>query len=473
MGNINTLSKVCDAADWFDPEMLDIIQNELRETSRFHRKQWEFAMIFLALKKYDLLTPDRFGLCLGGGKERVLYSIARHIRQLVVTDLYEQETTWDCAKTDDPDRFIKTDKPFEVDDAKLKALRMDMRQLDFADNTFDFCYSSCAIEHIGVYNDFLQHLNEVHRVLREGGLYVFTTEFHFGNETIDDANNFIFSADYLNKLISECNLSSVQQPDVAITHHNANLPLPSLVKNLNYVNEGHLSGHLLEEVPHIQLLKGKYPFTSILFILKKDSQNEDKNGVVFYGRESSRSFLQEGITKYCRWLQNSAITINPFSALPNGVSRFFVDHADFFNKPDDEPDKDHSVFHSDYFWLGSGEMAFRIRLLVTEVNPYQPCTLVLRIHRYATLASRTVETVEEVSLTIKETGWVEQEIVIPLDKNYCYAVLGKVVEGECRFGKIEINAISAHLKPKRKAVPAMLENGKSFLKRSERKRRRQ
>jgi len=473
METMNTLSKVCDAADWFAPEMLDIIHNELREPPRFHRKQWEFAMIFLALKKYGLLKSDKFGLSLGGGKERVLYAIARQIRQLVVTDLYEQETTWDCAKTDDPDRFIKTDKPFEVDDSKLKALRMDMRHLDFADNTFDFCYSSCAIEHIGVYDDFLQHLNEVHRVLKEGGLYVFTTEFHFGNETIEDANNFIFSADYLNKLISECNLSLAEQPDVAINHHNANLPRPSLVKNLNYVKEGHLSGRLLEEVPHLQLLKGKYPFTSILFILKKDSGNENNNAMVFYGLESSRSFLQAGIAEYRHWLQNSAISINPFSALPGGVSRFFVDHADFFNKPDDEPDKAHTAFHSDYFWLGTGEMAFRIGLLITEANPYQPCTLELRIHRYATLASQTIDAVEEVNLTVKETGWMEREIVIPIDEDYCYAILGKVIDGECRFSKIEINALNNQLKPKDNSTPAMPENGMSFWKRTVRKCRRQ
>jgi SAM-dependent methyltransferase len=376
----------------------------------------------------------------------------------VVTDIYEQETTWDCAKTDDPDRFIKTDKPFEVDDAKLKALRMDMRYLDFADNTFDFCYSSCAIEHIGVYDDFLQHLNEVHRVLKEGGLYVFTTEFHFGNETIEDANNFIFSAEYLNKLIGECNLSPVQQPDVAISYHNANLPRPSLVKNLSYVNDDHLSGRLYEEAPHIQLLKGKYPFTSILFILKKDSQNEVKKGMAFYGRESSLSFLQAGVAEYRNWLQNSAITINPFSALPNSVSRFFADHAEFFNRPFRESGNDRSVFHSDYFWLGSGEMTFRIGLHITEANRDQPCTLELRIHRYATLASQTIETVDEVNLTVEETGWVEREMVIPIDDNYCYAILGKVIKGDCRFGKIEINALNAHHESRRGIIPALLEN---------------
>ena len=40
-----------------------------------------------------------------------------------------------------------------------------MRALEFEDASFDFCYSSCAMEHIGKYDDFLEHLREVRRVL--------------------------------------------------------------------------------------------------------------------------------------------------------------------------------------------------------------------------------------------------------------------------------------------------------------------
>ena len=105
-----------------------------------------------------------------------------------------------------------------------------------------------------------------------------------------------------------------------------------------------------------------------------------------------------------------------------------------------------------------GEMTFRIGLHITEANPDQPCTLELRIHRYATLASQTIETVDEVNLTVKETGWVEREMVIPIDDNYCYAILGKVIKGDCRFGKIEINALNAHHESRRGIIPALLEN---------------
>ena len=209
------LSKVCDAADWFDPEMIAVIQEELQEVPYFHRKQWEFAMIFLALKRYGFLNGDKSGLSMGGGSERVLYAISQHVRKLFVTDLYEEETIWDCARAADPDQFIKSNKPFDVDDSKIKALRMDMRKLEFEENTFDFCYSSCAVEHIGEYEDFLNHLNEVYRVLKNDGIYVFTTEFHFGDETIPDTHNYVFSASYLNRLINDCKLIPLEQPNAS------------------------------------------------------------------------------------------------------------------------------------------------------------------------------------------------------------------------------------------------------------------
>ena len=111
---MRALSKVCDAADWFDPELRAVIEGDLRELARFHRKQWEFAMILLALRRLGALRPDAVGLSMGAGKERLLYAVARSVRRVVATDLYDPGTEWDKARTDDPDRYIKAPSSAKV-----------------------------------------------------------------------------------------------------------------------------------------------------------------------------------------------------------------------------------------------------------------------------------------------------------------------------------------------------------------------
>ena len=427
-------SKVCDAADWFDPEVGRIIRDELQESPKFHRKQWEFAMIFHALQHYGCLTPEKTGISFGGGTERVLYAIARHVRELVVTDLYDSDTSWDCARTTDPDAFVKAHKPFAVDDARFRALRMDMRAPDFPDNTFDFAYSSCAVEHIGEFDDFLQHLNEVHRVLKPGGIYAFTTEFHFGEETLTDPHNYVFSGDYLRGLVSECRLTPLALPEVSLTPHAVNRPFPGNIHHLNFHGESHLSQHLQELFPHLLLLRGKYPLTSILLILQK-SDDAPRRPLEFPGREASLQFLSNAAWEYLHRLRRSVVSIHPFSG--TGPSRFFADHADFFATAPTSRDDD-TVFHSDYFWLGNGTYHFGVALESEAAAFAEPCRVQLRVHRYPTLNVRDVTCIAEETVEITGNGCASRLLQVPVDAEHCYAILGKMVTGAGRFRSIEI-----------------------------------
>lgn len=434
---MKTLSKVCDAADWFDEEFAEVIKNELREPARFHRKQWEFAQIFLSLRKLGFLNPDKVGLSLGGGNERLLYSIANHINKLIVTDLYDDSTDWDCARTNDPNEYIRASKPFPVDDDKIEALRMDMRYLDFEDNSFDFCYSSCAFEHIGHYEDFTKHLSEVNRVLKEDGVYVFTTELQFDEETIKDPHNYIFSKDYLTNLISECKLNHEFNVDAKLSNHYINKPYPSNIKNLMFNSRDNISESLFENFQHIILLRGKVPFTSVLFVLRKSKIKSEKQ-IEFLGYDNSKTFLSEALKDYEKLLREKELSISPFSMLPNGVSRFFLDHSDFFDLTASNVREDNTLFHSDYFWLGKGSRKINITLkinssLLNETNKIQ-----LRIHKYETLNSTNVESVYQKNIDVR-TGLIINEVIsIEITDDCNYAFLGKIISGDCVCSDIAI-----------------------------------
>lgn len=436
---MKSLSKICDAADWFDTEFHSIIVNELKESPRFHRKQWEFVMIFLALKKLGFLNENMTGLSLGGGNERVLYSIAKHVNKLIVTDLYDEDTTWDCAKTKDPDEYIKASKPFDVDDSKIKAFRMDMRYLDFEENTFDFCYSSCAIEHIGDFEDFVRHLDEVYRVLKEDGIYVFTTELIIGSDTIKDQNNFIFSSSYLNEIFKSIKLSPDVDTDVNLAHHEINTPLPSNVRNLCYNNGESFIDGMMKNYPHVILLRGKYPFTSIQFVMRKIIHPSIKKEVMYCGLSETENYLQNRLQKYSELLKNSVISFNPFSSLPDSASHYFLDHANFFSS-NGKDDNSHTLFHTDYFWLGSGQRVFKIMMEVADVEVGSENIIQLRIHSYSTLSSKIVECIFEKDLSIKVIRNIEEFITLKISDDYCFAIVGKMKSGNCTIKNLSLES---------------------------------
>ncbi len=432
------ISKICDAADWFDPEFQSVVQDELRETARFHRKQWEFAMIFLTLKKLEFLNDDKIGLSLGGGNERVLYAISNRIKKLYVTDLYDDSTSWDCARTDDPDEFIKLSKPFDYDESKIKALRMDMRKLDFEDNTFDFCYSSCAVEHIGDFEDFINHFNEVYRCLKNDGVYVFTTELSFSDVTIKDPNNYIFSSKYLNSIIQQIRLTPESDPYISISNHIANLPFPSNVSNLCFENGKSLSENLLKYFPHLVLMRGKYPFTSIQIVLRKKTENRTKSQVIFNSFDSTHNFLIDGVQSYNELLNSKEISINPFSSLPDGLSHFFQDHADFFKNSDESHTHSDTIFHTDYFWFGNAKRNLVLNIGFDEVE--EQATIQFRIHRYSVLDSQNVECIFEEDVCLCENKEIEKIITLTTDDDYSYAILGKSLSGKFKVKNISLKS---------------------------------
>ena len=439
---MHNTSKICDAADWFDPEVKAVIANELQESARLHRKQWEFAMIFLTLKKLGFLQSDKTGLSLGGGNERVLYSIAKHINKLIVTDLYEENTSWDCARTADPNEFIRTSKPFPIDDEKIQALRMDMRHLDFNDNSFDFCYSSCAIEHIGEDKDFLQHFNEVNRVLKDGGIYVLTTELQFGDQTIRDQNNYIFSREHIAKLVSESDLDFMYDVNAGLSENEINHPFPSNIVNTAFHGDNSINQRLLKFFPHMILLRGNVPFTSVLLVLEKSNSNKKTEKINFLNYEKTNNFLQQGVENYRQILKNNEFSFSPFSSLPNGVSRFYQDHSEYFSAETISIQQNDTIFHSDYFWFGVGKRQIAIKIKIEGVSLDGINIIEFRIHSYSTYDSNNTICVYEKEIEVSSNMNINEIIELRTDEDFNYAFVCNLKSGNISVSSISIESSS-------------------------------
>ena len=440
---MKTLSKICDAADWFDQDFQRIVAEELREPAKFHRKQWEFAMIYMALENLGYLKNDKLGLSMGGGCERVLYSIANKVKKLYVTDLYSSDNDWDTARTSDPNDFIKLNKPFEVDDSRFEAIRMDMRDLKFQDDTFDFCYSSCAVEHIGDYKDFITHLNEVHRVLKDGGIYVLTTEFLFTDQTIKDEHNYYFSPSFLSNLILNSNLAPVADPLIELTEHNINMPLPS--RPVNYLCPGRSGTEPLfaQNIPHVILMRGKHPFTSVSLILKKQIKNSSTPFFIFKGLENTRKFLERGSEIFLKKLNENNLEISPFSGLPEGISHFYQGHEEFFTTRKINQKNDQTIFHSDYLWVGEGKRILKIKMSFDKYST-EDCHIELRVHSYATMNAREIECIYENTIFISDEKGLEKETEINFNPDYSYAFLAKCLKGNIKITDIQVHLSSVY-----------------------------
>ena len=428
--------KLCDAGDWFGRELSRLIQSELRELPRFHRKQWEFGMILGALRAEGALHPGSRGLSMGGGRERLLYAVAPHVERLTVTDLYGGGSEWEEARTDDPRDFIETHMPFPVDPSRIEARRMDMRQLDFGPDTFDFCYSSCAIEHIGGRDDFLGHLREAHRVLKEGGTYVLTTEFHYGAETIALPGNYLFSGAYLSELFADSPFAVAPEFDAALVRHRANVPLPANLPSFRLATDA-VGGHLLEELPHLQLLRGPCPFTSALFVLKKAPRERPPRGMRFGGLSESRAFLAQGVEEWRALLATTRIALAPFAFLPGGHSAIPAEQAPAQVMP--LAPGDDTAFHTDYVWLGAGTRTFRVTLAASPAAA-GTATLELRVHRVRAQGPFDAECAASEDTAIAPGERITRELPVLLRDDCCYAVLGKVRAGSCFLAAAEVES---------------------------------
>jgi len=182
-------------------------------------------MIYHALERAGHLHGKASGLAMGAGKERLIFSIAREVQNVIATDLYLPDQGWAGVRTQDPQKLVMSAAPWPVPEGRIKAMAMDMRDLKFDDASFDFAWSTGAFEHIGEDKDFLAHFSEVNRVLKPGGVYAFTTVVTFGNESERIPHNYYFHPAHLFDLVDKSPLAAAEAFDCRINDHFLNRPL--------------------------------------------------------------------------------------------------------------------------------------------------------------------------------------------------------------------------------------------------------
>ena len=178
---------------------------ELKVPLVFHRKLWELAYLLQALHENGHLAPGARGLGFGCGEEPIPSYLAAHGVAVTVTDLAAdaaQAVGWAATgqHATSREQAYRADLVEREAFDRLVDLRfVDMNAIPPDLAGYDFCWSICALEHLGSIEQGLAFVENAMATLRPGGLAVHTTEFNIDprGPTIDHWPTVLFKREHL------------------------------------------------------------------------------------------------------------------------------------------------------------------------------------------------------------------------------------------------------------------------------------
>lgn len=200
-------SKPCTQAD-MESDWFGFWCNEIRSAPRYHRKLWEFAYIAQVLYSEGKLVPGSRGLGFGCGEEPLPSLFVKYGASVLATDL-DQERAAQAGWVDTSQHAaaIEAVRRRNICDDEAALARITFRTADMNDipsdlfGQFDFCWSACALEHLGTIKKGLDFIENSLQLLRPGGVAVHTTEWNLNDrETIDNWGTVLFQRAHFTQL---------------------------------------------------------------------------------------------------------------------------------------------------------------------------------------------------------------------------------------------------------------------------------
>lgn len=203
-------SELCKAkdryADWYKKWCA-----EIKETPRFHRKQWEFVYILRALEERGCIQKGKKGLAFAVGTEPLPSVFAKYGCKILATDIQPErgrQLGWDngnqlCFGVEFLNtRNICDDTAFKE---RVSYRAVDMNNIPEDLHDFDFNWSSCSFEHLGSVEKGLRFLHNQLTTLKHGGWAVHTTEYNVASNDLtqdNDPNTVIFRQKDIDRVVA-------------------------------------------------------------------------------------------------------------------------------------------------------------------------------------------------------------------------------------------------------------------------------
>lgn len=154
----------------------------------YHRKIWELAYILQVMWENGMLEPGKRGLGFGCGQEPIPSVLANRGVEVTITD--QDPGTAEQGGWISTDQHLGSlDQAFHEDlvdratfDRMVTIKYVDMNAIDKDLRSYDFCWSTCAFEHLGSIKAGQDFVVNAMAVLKPGGIAVHTTELNSNNE---------------------------------------------------------------------------------------------------------------------------------------------------------------------------------------------------------------------------------------------------------------------------------------------------
>lgn len=208
--HVDLASKPCTQAD-IESDWCAHWARELKTAVIHHRKVWELTYVLQALHEHGHLTAGSTGLGFGCGAEPIPSYLASRGIQVIATDMAPaaaQEHGWI-----ETDQHLSTPRrahhPNLVDgptyDRLVTSRDVDMNDIPSDLTGHDFCWSICALEHLGSIQAGLAFIEASLTTLRPGGLAVHTLEYNIEPDgpTIDNWITVLFQQRHIRQLAGQ------------------------------------------------------------------------------------------------------------------------------------------------------------------------------------------------------------------------------------------------------------------------------
>jgi SAM-dependent methyltransferase len=239
-----------------------------------------------------MLAPGRRGLGFGVGRELLPSVLAAHGVQTTATDLPaedERSEVWSGTgqHASGIDRMF--DRRIVEWDAYCSLCEyrpVDMNRIPAElHGGYDFCWSVCALEHLGSIEQGLNFIEQSVRCLRPGGVAVHTTEYNLQEDgpTVDNWPTVLFQRRHMEVLGQR--LATRGARLLAIDFSTGEGVLDGFVDLPPYAHSA--PGWLrYPHAPHLRLSFGGFPVTSIGLVIRAEEPPKDGQGS---GPEATRA----------------------------------------------------------------------------------------------------------------------------------------------------------------------------------------